>query len=131
MIVASSKVAVGLYFDDEKPDLEFLAHYGIKGMKWGIRRKRNRTRTTKPSIPKEISERRLKQFENAIKVVSIASDLHELIDSTSPEIKRYKKLGETTVEAFGEIGINQLIRRSSKDKRIKDAVTNIVDTIRS
>lgn len=23
---------------EEKPDLEYLAHYGVKGMKWGIRK---------------------------------------------------------------------------------------------
>lgn len=25
---------------EEKPDLEYLAHYGVKGMKWGIRKAR-------------------------------------------------------------------------------------------
>ena len=37
MIVTNSKAELGLYFDDDKPDLESLAHYGVKGMQWGVR----------------------------------------------------------------------------------------------
>lgn len=45
---------------ESKPDLEYLAHYGVKGMHWGIRKEREhslRQRTSKEKIPKNRSFR--------------------------------------------------------------------------
>lgn len=30
------------YILEEKPDLEYLAHFGVKGMKWGVRKARDK-----------------------------------------------------------------------------------------
>lgn len=58
-----------------------LYHYGIKGMKWGIRRKRDKTGSSKPKKrlnPEEI-KRQVKRRNNAVDFVTSATIMTALI----------------------------------------------------
>ena len=85
-----------MYYND------YLAHYGVKGMKWGVRRKRQRAdRNRWKSMSK--SERAANR------------------DSLNP---RYKKLDrEIDTDLYGERGVQRINRRMNKGQSHLRATT--------
>lgn len=63
---------------DDKPDLMELAHYGVKGMKWGVRRKRSSSSSSSPAKPstQEIRNARIRQNSRRIQINNQAVKLN-------------------------------------------------------
>lgn len=100
-------------------ETNYLAHHGVKGMKWGVRKDRYKNNVTYQE------NRRHSKIRNAVKRYSKASDIYskrqDKLDSDLREVKNlYKKTGKTYVSrVFNNIKFG-LTGSSKYAKQIKD-----------
>jgi hypothetical protein len=61
-------------FGQEKPSLGYVAHFGVKGMKWGVRKNRNTSRMSRKDLKaKNKADREKFNQEKIQRVISTAS----------------------------------------------------------
>lgn len=102
-----------------------LCHYGVKGMKWGIRRKRDETGSSKPKKrlnPDQI-QRQVKRRNNAVDFVAGAAMMTALIAGgpaaglTTATIGMGSQfVAHKLNEGMGRKKINEYYREFEKDR---------------
>jgi len=81
----------------EKPDLDSLKHYGVKGMKWGvINEDRGGDRKAKKEVKKENREKKASEFDAKadvadIRVNDLKTELKDLPPGARTAVERYRK----------------------------------------
>lgn len=106
-------------FDIEDPE-EFLAHYGIKGMKWGVRRKRGSDGTVSGGL----SERQKKKVAKAKKQAADADAQIKKIESKKykapwdkSDIKQWTAVRDKAAKRANDIETGQTTDRQRNIKR--------------
>ena len=114
--------------EDEVED--FLAHYGVKGMKWGVRKKRSSTGQTNRQLNKasrrkdtEALDRRIDEARARTTGTSILSKIG-IGDKGSKSQTEYKKAREDYKKQKVEIGSREAkkVLNEAKAKRTSDIV---------
>lgn len=62
---------------------EFLEHYGVKGMKWGVRRKRSSERVTAADRARKMSDDELRSAVNRLQMEKQYRDLSNTLSKRS------------------------------------------------
>lgn len=121
MQVLQSKSVVKLYeydYDSNKPELsdEALAHYGVLGMKWGVRKSRNKTGRKRKSFRSEVRAKLRKK--KAKKKYSVTRDA-----ITAKDIKYISEhKGQFTTNEMNEV-LNRINTEQRIDSMARDQKT--------
>lgn len=84
--------------DQEKPSLDELTHFGIKGMHWGIRKNRKPQREL---TSEEKSDRRKRNAKIAVGAIVAARVLFVVGTMAAGTVLQNRSLMETGVKAIG------------------------------
>lgn len=57
-----------IYAPDKPPPEEFLAHFGVKGMKWGVRKENDSKKTIKTTSIKPLTVDEINKAQRSLKV---------------------------------------------------------------
>ena len=94
---------------------EYLAHYGILGMKWGKRKARKVSADTKrkQAMKKDVKKRRLLSDADLKKKVERIKMEKQLKDLTAEEIGPGKKFAKEIISAAGKKTVTTLVAGAS------------------
>lgn len=111
--------------DNEKPSLEELAHFGVKGMHWGIHKKEDPTGNGSPSGPNDTASKKAKAAENDATKAYMAvktkpKNKHEAAAALAENQKKFhaKANGSIVVEEHSGKGLTP----AQKNALIKGAI---------
>lgn len=112
-------------YDYNKPELtdDFLEHYGVLGMKWGIRKQPKYTGTLRQRIKKKKAYKaRVKALKKARKIKSKVSAEKKEAAKTKEEIMRTKDLKamKKNLDRFSNADIQTVLDRIDKEQRFNE-----------
>lgn len=102
---------------------DFLAHYGVKGMRWGVRRKR------KADNPKRLTDQELKKRIQRLETEKRYNELNKRDVSQGERLATeiITQIGRTTVVTVGTAatlyGIQRLLRSQGVDADLATQLT--------
>lgn len=87
---------------------EYLAHFGVRGMKWGVRRKRNtggRSSSSEHRVAQALGKKKLSEMTNAeLKAYNTRKQLEKTYKELNPSTtKRGQKAASSVMSSIGKI----------------------------
>lgn len=112
-------------YDYDKPELseESLAHFGVLGMKWGIRKKPNSSGLSRHK-KKKLKKRRIKNLKKARKIREKKRAQAQEVQKTKDEIIKSKDISQMlkNVDKFSNQEINDMLTRLDTESRLRERV---------
>ena len=103
-----------------------LAHMGVKGMKWGVRRSNRKTESLSKSVRKLTKRYDKGKDIDDDKVSSISKKVRNHKHRTEVRIKRAQRF----LAKSNKADANQIINRFNKDPNKKAAVENYIKSLK-
>ena len=106
------------YYGDEKPSLEDLAHHGVKGQRWGVRK--SRPSATEIHAARQRQEKRITKLRAAKTPQKKASITKQLNTNEDRVTSARMTLGEkvTTTMLGGPVGLVVIARNNRVVKNV-------------
>lgn len=112
----------------EVKSMEELRHYGIKGMKWGIRRFQKKDGSLTPAGKKRYSGEIHSDYSRAHSKKSVKSmsdnELRERLNRLDME-RRYSKFDTSTVEKRGKVSVDKVLKTMGEAAAATDLVLRL------
>lgn len=99
----------------------YLEHYGVKGMKWGVRKKRNRSDTPKKPRSKMSPEKKKKILKGVAAGVAIGGTVAVAYATRNTPASRKARMMLAATPAIAKTKISEIADERSYQKAVKRA----------
>lgn len=109
---------------------EYLEHYGVKGMKWGVRREQKRAYSAtkkqyKTRDPRKLSEEDQLNFTNDYQRKLDRNKARKTSDTRSADRKKYDATREKKLREMSDDELKAIVNRMNMEKQYKSLSTEL------